>query len=88
MITHTDLYKLTGMIIACSNRYGDSRYEFFDGYINRSLYQPTKTHITFPLVVPQKVLYDDHYCVPHTCTWNPFIISTPSYNGYNMENIC
>ena len=75
------------MIRACSNRYGKIIYELFDGYIHRSLYQPTKTHITCPLV-PPKIVYDEPYCVPHTCMWNPFIISTPSYNGYNMENTC
>ena len=26
------------------------------------------------------------YCVWHTCMWNSFITSTPSYHGYNMEN--
>ena len=43
----------TGMIRSCSNRYGNSRYEFFDGYRRRSCYQPTKTHITCPLVPSQ-----------------------------------
>ena len=62
----TDLSKLTGMIRACTNRCGKSRYELFYGYMNRSSYQTKKTHITR----------------------NLFVISTPIYNGYNMENIC
>ena len=83
----TDLSKLTGMIRACTNRCGKIRYELFYGYMNRSSYQTTKTNITCPLL-PPKILYEDHYCVPHTCTRNLFVISTPIYNGYNMENIC
>ena len=75
----------TGMIRSCSNRYGKSGYEFFDGYIIRSRYQPTKTHITCTLV-PSEILYSNYYCVQHTFTWNPLIPIIPSYNGYKMEN--